>query len=167
MGVSPNIEGRLEILFSDEIVYVVRSNDGEMARIDMDADTVTTADNLESLMPSKIELQYSALSEDGGTLFVGANAVDSETLEVDEDQERSWYLAFGQEGSCTLGLTVDNQIASYDADGDLLWSFEPGFARTQQTLYSVWIPEWSSIAIQDMGTATVQLWRVEEACPGE
>ena len=113
-----DIACRLEVLVGPYAVFVVRTRDGRVSRLDLDSGDVRTASPLEQLDPGSTRLQFAALSEDGGLLYLGPFAIDPDTLGRLPELDRNWSFPVAQVEERWIAWREDDaSIVVVDRDG--------------------------------------------------
>ena len=153
--------GRLEVLVGEDGVWVVRSADGRVNRIDLDSSAVTaTASPVAGLIPQETRLRYSALADDGSVLYVGPYAIDPSTLVRREDEDRAWTFAIARfDGIWMAWRGEDASVLLLDDDGAIFSVLPTEITSGAQAPEFLWLPRWEErLMFTDIRRAGIVSW---------
>lgn len=109
--------GRLELLAYGEGVIAARTWDGRLSVVSQGGD-VQTHSPLTGTLESRSHMQFSLLSQDQETLFVGPYAIATSTFSHLPEQEAPWSFAFGVTSEDTLAWRwTDSTLLRVAPDG--------------------------------------------------
>lgn len=139
LGEAPASEtvGRLEVLPFGQGALAIRSTDGRVIEIELDAESLSLHEPLGGAFDARLRLQLSALSTDQSLLYIGPHAVSTSTWLAAPTMDRDWSFAVQQdgEGDWIGWRESDGTLVRYDAEGVELETVSTGFGPRAQ-------PEW-------------------------
>jgi hypothetical protein len=118
----PDVTGRVQVIVAGDLLFAVRSLDGQLTRVDPDETEPTFL-----ALPRAIarELAYTTLPSplwsppDGSVLYVGGHAFDPDTLDEDPAGLRDVSRILGGAGHVLVGWNAgDDAVVAFDASGD-------------------------------------------------
>jgi len=162
--INENHVARLEILWDDAHIFVVRGMDGRITKIDINTGDSQTVLLLEDSEPGGAQLRVSRLSNDKETLWIRGYAVDPNTLEFQTETKyarSAWSIPIGEI------QTEDIAWRAPSASLVVLDDTRTVVAQRETTLQDDEMPEFHWLAEQDntllmtdLEGARVFAWRI-------
>ena len=163
--VDENRVARLEILWDDARVFVVRGLDGRISRIDLETGETETVALLQGVDPGGAQLRVARMSDDQETLWVRGYAVDPDTLSFPSTSAEShpvWSIPIGEiDGTHVAWRAPSSTLAVIGAENEVLARQITGLTSNSMPEFH-WRPDWdNTILMTDFEGARVLTWKVQ------
>jgi len=163
--VDENRPARLEILWDETRVFVVRGLDGRISRVDLETGETEMVSLLEGVDPNGAQLRVARMSDDQETLWVRGYAVDPDNLafqSTTDDIHPVWSIAIGEsDGANVAWRAPSSTLALMDAENEVLTHLVTDLSSHSMPEFN-WLPEWdNTILMTDFEGARVLTWKVQ------
>ena len=162
--IDENHVARLEILWDDADIFVVRGKDGRITKIDIDTGESQTVLLLEDSEPGSAQLRVARLSNDKETLWIRGYAVDPNTLEFQTATKyarSAWSIPIGEIQTEDIAWRAPSaNLVVLDDTRTVVGQRETTLQKDEMPEFH-WLPEQdNTLLMTDLEGARVLTWRI-------